>query len=73
MNGKASCRPWWKGIRLEDSLLKRGERVCELEQALAGLLEDLKILLAECSHCSKLKDERWSESYQVIQVPTYLT
>lgn len=44
------CRPWWKGIRLEDILLKRKNGVCELEEALAGLLEGLEVLLAQSSH-----------------------
>lgn len=35
--------PWRENIGLKNVLLERGEGVCELRQALAGLLERLNV------------------------------
>lgn len=43
--------PWRENLGLENILLERGEGMCELREALTGLLKGFDIRLAQGSHC----------------------
>jgi len=47
IEGFWKCRPLWKRVTSNDVLLEGLDVVCELEEALSGLLESFDVLLIE--------------------------